>query len=72
MKGAAQAREINHQEEETLEVGYLAPEAEVEEEEKLDATLVARQNTCIGTVLKINQQIRGMKMSQTPMNKQLI
>jgi hypothetical protein len=41
MKGEAQAQAISHQEEEISEAGDLALEEEVEEE-KLDATLVAR------------------------------
>jgi hypothetical protein len=61
MKGEAQAQIENHQEE-NLEEIYLAPEAKEEEAEKLDATLVARHDTCLGTILKINLKIREMQM----------
>jgi hypothetical protein len=61
MKGEAQDQIDNHQEE-NLEPEDLVPDAEEEEAEKLDATLVARHDTCLGTILKIYQKIREMQM----------
>jgi hypothetical protein len=61
MKGTVQAQTVNHQEGNSKET-YLVPKVEEEEVEKLDATHVARQDTCLGTILKINQQIRGIQM----------
>jgi hypothetical protein len=71
MKGEAQAQIDNHQED-NLELEDLAPNAEEKEAEKLDATLVTRHDTCLRTILKINQKIREMQMLQRLGTKNLI
>jgi hypothetical protein len=62
----------SHQEEENSDAIYLALEEEVEEAKKLDATLVERQDKCLGNILKINQQIIELKMLQRLGKKQLM
>jgi hypothetical protein len=62
MKEEAQAQVVNHQEEENQEAEDFSPEAEVEEAKKLNVIPMERQAICHGTVQKINQWAREIKI----------